>query len=1083
MAPRNLAYRIGGDASGFVSAQKEAGDSAEAMTARAEAALARYNRQLDAANANVRKAALAVAVTQPSPVAQQVNAAAGTYGGLHPSFAFDQDLQSKSARESAEAFAAAMAAEERQALALKDALNPLGAAQRAFGAATADADNLLKRGLITQAEHVAALGLAQKGLSEAEKAARSMAGGYAVNSVQVAEFGAVIHHTIDALAAGMPISRVATMEGARLGVAFGSGPGGVAGIFKLLLSPQALVVEGLLAVTAATIGAVAAGSSMAAEEGKLADKLSYLAGAGGATVAQIRAIGAAQAAAGDNSAKANRDAATTLAVLGQVSSANLGPATDLAEHLAAALGVDLASASKTLAQDLADPAKGAAELNAQLHFLTAAQIDHIQTLVDQGEKEKAVAELIRLTAADVDDATEKMNFLARAAHWVHGEYDGLSDGLGEFLRKLLSIPSGDAAKELVEAQSKLAQLRALAASASGLDLSGEINKQLGRIYEAQTKLEAAKQRGDAAAASTASGQLKAAFSGLDPQADQIKKKLADITQLQAALDDKSGKKLADAGITRGQASDAIAEGQREIKKLQDRADGRDKHTESLAREAAAMDLNARSALDVAAAYLQSDAAGNLAEARRKALTDATKKGIDVEAQARRQIALAIGDEAVAGAKNLALLSLRTYSQAQLNDKVAAGQITSLQAGQQLAIENQLMPLNIAYSEASGRAKTLLKEIIDKTRLSLEQSNATQARANLLAANENVQDRVAGLKLQIQYAGDLTGTYERLAAIQKVEQSKDFKESGDDLAGQRARLLAVFGAIEESDAQRAARQTQSNAQMKRGLGDQLTLTQAEISLVGTNADQRQLILERLQRELALKAEGKDLSSAEVQAILAQGDAVDLVNLHLQHLNDNWNEFKSTGEKIVDDVLNPANWKNWHDLGSAVIQDIEQEFIKLSLINPLKNAMFGSNLPTGSGFGSFLSSLFGGGGGSAAGSGGYVSDLGTVQLGLPGYATGTSSAPGGWSITGEDGPELQYVDPGTRIFSAGKTRQMLSAPGSGGATHVSITNIINGQGAGPREVDVLSARLDRLQRELPGTIVSTVNDARSRGRVAA
>ena len=44
----------------------------------------------------------------------------------------------------------------------------------------------------------------------------------------------------------------------------------------------------------------------------------------------------------------------------------------------------------------------------------------------------------------------------------------------------------------------------------------------------------------------------------------------------------------------------------------------------------------------------------------------------------------------------------------------------------------------------------------------------------------------------------------------------------------------------------------------------------------------------------------------------------------------------------------------------------------------------------------------------------------------FARGTKNAPGGWSITGEEGPELQYVPQGSRIYPTEKTMQMLSSP---------------------------------------------------------
>lgn len=44
----------------------------------------------------------------------------------------------------------------------------------------------------------------------------------------------------------------------------------------------------------------------------------------------------------------------------------------------------------------------------------------------------------------------------------------------------------------------------------------------------------------------------------------------------------------------------------------------------------------------------------------------------------------------------------------------------------------------------------------------------------------------------------------------------------------------------------------------------------------------------------------------------------------------------------------------------------------------------------------------------------------------YASGTDYAPGGWSLVGEQGPELMYVPRGAQIKPAGETKEMLSQP---------------------------------------------------------
>jgi hypothetical protein len=68
------------------------------------------------------------------------------------------------------------------------------------------------------------------------------------------------------------------------------------------------------------------------------------------------------------------------------------------------------------------------------------------------------------------------------------------------------------------------------------------------------------------------------------------------------------------------------------------------------------------------------------------------------------------------------------------------------------------------------------------------------------------------------------------------------------------------------------------------------------------------------------------------------------------------------------------------------------------------------------------------GSGAGFPGISGNLDPMPLirAARGFARGTSSAPGGWSWVGEEGPELRYVRQGTKILSHGQSMQAMQQP---------------------------------------------------------
>ncbi len=105
----------------------------------------------------------------------------------------------------------------------------------------------------------------------------------------------------------------------------------------------------------------------------------------------------------------------------------------------------------------------------------------------------------------------------------------------------------------------------------------------------------------------------------------------------------------------------------------------------------------------------------------------------------------------------------------------------------------------------------------------------------------------------------------------------------------------------------------------------------------------------------------------------------------------------------------------DMSNAIIKAIEQMIIKITIVEPLMRGLQGAM--GGFGLGGF--SLGGGGGVGSYGQVANSSGLGagTGGLSFPMFADGTDSAPGGWSIVGERGPELVNLTPGAQVIPNG------------------------------------------------------------------
>ena len=230
-------------------------------------------------------------------------------------------------------------------------------------------------------------------------------------------------------------------------------------------------------------------------------------------------------------------------------------------------------------------------------------------------------------------------------------------------------------------------------------------------------------------------------------------------------------------------------------------------------------------------------------------------------------------------------------------------------------------------------------------------------------------RIAGLRDGAEFAGNTSAAARlelaRRAALREAAADPDLNSR--QIAG-RVQL-----AVAEEQAQIDKERAELVAQINSGQAD-------FVDLLG------------LANQLARV--GIDLASEQGKGIIAQVRAQQQVNAGLQ-------EMQRFGGQVLDTIFNPNNWKSWGDLGRTVINQLLQEILLLAAVNPLKNLLFGSTLPT----------LFGGGV-------------------IPGNAMGTPYFGGGLTMLGENGPELGVLPRGTRIENNSATRRMLAGSGGGG-----------------------------------------------------
>ena len=824
-----------------------------------------------------------------------------------------------------------------------------------------------------------------------------------------------------------------------------------------------------------TAAAVALGAKAWLDYSDNVNKLQSLSIGSGALLgldgAQLEDAAASAAKAGNMAVSAAREIEEVYIQSGNVTKDVLVDLTAATKDFAAATGQDTVSAAKQLDAALADPIKGAEDLAERYGWVNQATADYIAKLVEQNETEKAQRVLTDAVANATAGAANQANVLSRGWDNVKNSAKGAFEWLG----KAIDRAAGGGA---IEAQiAKLQGERArgpstwqLITGTSTAEYQAGIDRQIADL-RSQAQQAAArgtrnKEISDVAGGSaivdrytgadrlgeyrTTVGKLNAALatqSQLSPDqrkaytdtlsaythaidtfipAQEKANKLADLDSQIARL--KPGAHRAALETQRAEVAMAgqvitAADAERQAHDRGTASLGRARtahngHAQALAREAESMEVNTRGSLALADAYLKSSAAGYEAEARRKAATDATRKGISVEEQTRRQLNLQVAEAIANGAKSVSQLRDEAESRKAVLASVVAEMTPVADMNRALADEAALRPLIALRTVAQGDALTKLNEVIDAYRAKLADAHKAEDAFGLTKAMDESTDRIEELRASI---ADLNRTpLDRALSVANRSANRDADQmhlpaSSDD------RVKFVRQREREAETKYQADRAVYVRDTLDRQHDQLALSSRDLELAGASDAVRERELTKLSQELEIRRQFPDLAGEDLAKILAGVDAQEKVNAKLKIASAAWSEMRQAGEQFIDDLTNPdgSGLKN-------LLKDVERELLKLALINPLKNLLLGQkNTTIGSILGA-IGGLGGLGGAKTPDYGGGVHEIGH-------NASGTQDWRGGLTWVGENGPELAELPSGTRITPAADARRLAGANDNGGAVH--------------------------------------------------
>lgn len=322
-----------------------------------------------------------------------------------------------SARTSAEVFEQAAKETERyeaRARALRAAIDPLGAAQARLNQELAEYAALAGRGSITGAEQAAAQGLARQSYDQTAQAIRGVGGASRLTRNQLLTLQYTFNDVVASLSTGMSPMTILLQQGGQVTQAFG----GLRGTLAAFGSSLGVVGGAVAGVAMAAAGLTAAWVANDASTRAVTVALGGLGRASGATAAQLEQVAQASAEAGKISVTSAREMEVALLRAGRIGAGEIGRAISITRDFAVTLGVDAKAGAEQLAAALADPVRGAEQLNTRLGFLDDRTRQYIRTLSDQNERTEAQRVLLDALVPALADAEEATNAFGRAWAYV-----------------------------------------------------------------------------------------------------------------------------------------------------------------------------------------------------------------------------------------------------------------------------------------------------------------------------------------------------------------------------------------------------------------------------------------------------------------------------------------------------------------------------------------------------------------------------------------------------------------------------------------------------------------------------------------
>ncbi|MEN2977861.1 tape measure protein [Tistrella bauzanensis] len=345
-------------------------------------------------------------------------------------------------------------------------------------------------------------------------------------------------------------------------------------------------------------------------------------------------------------------------------------------------------------------------------------------------------------------------------------------------------------------------------------------------------------------------------------------------------------------------------------------------------------------------------------------------GKDSEIKAGREAIEALIRDREAAAKRLRMIDLLGMDTDPAREADARRQLDARLRAEEV-VAKASADRRAAMASALDAAQVPAGPLVDRVAGVIGQTGETEkAREGVELRRQQLSDQrqeLAVAQARAEVAGLPVAQRERELKITQMvldAQRQGVALTSDEIAQRRQ--------IEADRAKATAKEWRGN--QTADLEDELQLARERREVAALSVRDRERELKVIDLIAAARREGVDLTAVEIAGFRARIAEIDAIDLATQRVTSAQDFLADSGERAFDRIGSSITDAFTRGEGAAidfgsvaqgVISEVLQSFIQLAAINPVKNALFGTNSPVLSDVGGLIGKLLGGGSSTATG----------------------------------------------------------------------------------------------------------------------